>query len=607
MAVPYPSSRRINSNMRRRVTVSFSALGCSALAIWSLSVVLSPAVALGQARLSFVQPQAPAGAVSADTSSVGIVPTLGGVPTLGAPAGVESSTPPLSAAAEIGSLLERGQSYEGERRWGEALTLYEDALRQFPAARELEARQQISRMHYELGRRYNDASFRHTVGTMSGRDALDLYTEVLLKIQSHYVDNPNWSQILDYSTRSFDAALSDPVFVEHHLPRTSQAQIERFRRELPGRVAGYRVTTRHAARDAVAGLARWSNEQLGMADAAVILEYTCGATTSLDPYSTFLTADQLNEVYSQIEGNFVGLGIELKAENGALLIVKVITRSPAEKSGIAANDRIVAVGGKWTRDLSTDQAANLLQGAEGTTVDVTIESPGRAARTVRIRREHVEVPSVDGVRIADRDGGVGYLKLTCFQKTTSADLDQALRDLHSQGMKSLIIDLRGNPGGLLATSVEVVDKFVERGPIVSTRGRSPQEDYQYSAHEAGTWQMPLVVLIDGDSASASEIFAGAIRDYRRGKIIGTRSYGKGSVQGIFPLARANSGLRLTTAKFYSPNNLAFSGVGVVPDIIVRQAAKPVLDSAGVPLPAAEQPDAVLQAALRAAKDQVAQR
>jgi carboxyl-terminal processing protease len=588
--------------MRRRVS-----LGFSALAIWFLSALLSPAVAVGQARLSFVPPPAesftgeslPGRALSGESAAVESVS--------GESASGQSSAPQLSAAAEIGSLLERGKSLEGERRWGEALTLYEDALRQFPAARDLESRQQISRMHYELGRRYNDASFRRTLGTMSSRDALDLYTEVLLKIQSHYVDNPNWSQIVEHSSRSFDVALSDPIFVEHHLPRTPQAQIERFRRELPGRVAGYRVTTRHAARDAVAAVARWAHEQLGMTDTAVILEYTCGATTSLDPYSTFLTADQLNEVYSQIEGNFVGLGIELKAADGALLIVKVISHSPAEKSGVVAGDRIVAVGGKWTTELSTDQAANLLQGAEGTVVDVTIESPGRPARVVRVRREHVEVPSVDGVRIADRDEGIGYLRLTCFQKTTSADLDQALRSLHAQGMKSLIIDLRGNPGGLLATSVEVVDKFVERGPIVSTRGRSPQEDYQYGAHEAGTWRMPLVVLIDGDSASASEIFAGAIRDYRRGKIVGTRSYGKGSVQGIFPLARANSGLRLTTAKFYSPNNRAFAGVGVEPDIVVRQAAKPVLDAAGIPLPAAEQPDAVLEAALRAAKDQVAQR
>ena len=191
-----------------------------------------------------------------------------------------------------------------------------------------------------------------------------------------------------------------------------------------------------------------------------------------------------------------------------------------------------------------------------------------------IRRQHVEVPSVDEVKMLDRNFGVGYLKLTCFQKTTSRDLDAALWKLHREGMKRLIIDLRGNPGGLLTSSVEVADKFIDEGTIVSTRGRSALEDYNYTAHRAGTWSVPLVVLIDGDSASASEIFAGAIRDHRRGSIIGQRSYGKGSVQGIFPLSLAGSGVRLTTAKFYSPKGHPISNVGVQPDVKVHTAAKP---------------------------------
>jgi carboxyl-terminal processing protease len=178
---------------------------------------------------------------------------------------------------------------------------------------------------------------------------------------------------------------------------------------------------------------------------------------------------------------------------------------------------------------------------------------------------------------------VAYVRIPAFQKTTARDLETALWDLHAKGMRSLVLDLRGNPGGLLTSSVEVADKFIADGPIVSTRGRSEQENFNYRAHRPGTWRVPLVVLIDGDSASASEIFAAAIKDSRRGTVIGTRSYGKGSVQGIFPLGYAGAGARITTAKFYSPLGNPIANVGVTPDIDARRAtvtAENATDAAG---------------------------
>jgi carboxyl-terminal processing protease len=519
------------------------------------------------------------------------------------------STPIVSVSPRpsvIGDLLSRGRTLEGERRWGEALTLYEDALRQYPTQRDLEQRLQLSRMHYDLGRRYNDRTFRDSVVASSGRQALDLYAEVLLKIQSHYVETPDWRRLAEYGAASLEIALADPLFIETNLPKTAPAQIDHFRRHIRSQLKLQQVNSRHAAQDIAGAAARLGRSQLGLSESAVVQEFICGAANSLDTYSAFLTPGQLNEVYSQIDGNFVGLGVELKADHGALLIENVIGGSPAERAGIRPADRIVAVDGRSTAELSTDQAANLLQGKEGSMVDVTAVTPGQPPRDLRIRREHVEVPSIVDPEMVDPDYGVAYLKLTCFQKTTSADLDVALHKLHRQGMKSLIIDLRKNPGGLLNTAVDVVDKFVDRGTIVSTRGRSRQEDYTYTAREAGTWRIPLVVLIDGDSASASEIFAGAIRDYRRGRIVGTRSYGKGSVQGIFPLNMANSGLRLTTAKFYSPFGRPFSGVGVEPDVAVaHKTARPDLDKDGENLAAAT--DEALAAAIREARQQTAQR
>lgn len=511
----------------------------------------------------------------------------------------------VSGEAEIAEVLARGRQLETERRWGEALTHYEDALRLHPAARTIEQRLQLSRIHYDLGRRYNDRGFRDALARMSARDAIDLYSEVLEKVQDYYVDNPDWRRLADFGVAALEVALADPQFLEANLPEMPPVRVERFRFQLRSRVPTARVDNRHTLIEVASAAARLCRDELGLAEAATVQEYISGATNSLDAYSAFLTAGQLNEVYSQIEGNFVGLGIELKSDHGALLIVKVITNSPAQRSGIVDGDRIVAVDGRSTADLSTDQAANLLQGKEGSYVTVTAVSEGRKPRLVRVRREHVEVPSVDDVKIIDSAYGVGYLKLTCFQKTTSRDLDAALWRLHRQGMKSLIMDLRKNPGGLLNTAVEVADKFVTRGTIVSTRGRRRQEDSVYSAREPGTWRVPLVVMIDGDSASASEIFAGAIRDFRRGRIVGSRSYGKGSVQGIFPLTQSNAGLRLTTAKFYSPKGAPYSGVGVKPDVEVpHRVARVDLDSSAEVVPEA---DDALEAALREARFQIGNR
>jgi carboxyl-terminal processing protease len=518
--------------------------------------------------------------------------------------------PPAAEAdpIQINSLLERGQKLEDEHRWGEALGLYEDALREHPndeINQALSPRHDLAKIHYDLARRYGDTSFLRAVATLPQKDALALYGEVLLKIQSHYVAQPNWQALVVRGTADLQVALAEPAFGKQNFRNQTPARLDAFRRQLDQLIHARTIHNRAEAVDTVAQAAQLAHHELDMAPTAAVMEYACGAMGALDEYSSYLTADQLNDVYSQIEGNFVGLGIELKAHDGALLIVKVISGSPADRGGIRAGDRITFVNNQATAKLSTDQAANLLQGEEGSPVAITAVGTKGSERRLTLRREHVDVPSVDDVQIIDREYGVGYMKLACFQKTTSRDVDAALWKLHREGMKSLMIDLRGNPGGLLTSSVEVADKFIEEGKIVETRGRSSLEDYVYTAHKAGTWRVPLVVLIDGDSASASEIFAGAIRDHRRGTIVGQRSYGKGSVQGIFPLTAAGAGVRLTTAKFYSPSGRPISHVGVQPDILVQRAAKPA--EGQEPLASAAGQDPVIAAGLQAARRQVAQR
>jgi carboxyl-terminal processing protease len=261
----------------------------------------------------------------------------------------------------------------------------------------------------------------------------------------------------------------------------------------------------------------------------------------------------------------------LRTHPDHLEIVSVIPDGSAALGGIVKGDRIVAVDGQTVPSVGGDKAADMLRGPENSIVEVLVSRDGKE-NLLRLKRLRVEIPSIDSVELVDQQQGIGYIRLTNFQKTTPRDFDAALWKLHRQGMQSLIVDLRGNPGGLLKASVDVADRFINSGVIVSTRGRNPMEDYVHRASPALTWQVPLVVLVDENSASASEIFAAAIRDHGRGTIVGQTTYGKGSVQGIFPLT-SSGGVRLTTAKFYSPLGKPISEVGVPADHILQQASK----------------------------------
>lgn len=553
-----------------------------------------------------------------------------------ASAQVSLSSEPVTAAVDVApatsltSLLQEGERLESLRRWGEAMTHYDEALRTYPDNETLQRREDLAKLHFSLDRRYTDRSYLDSIKTLAPQQAVGLYLELLRKVNTHYVSTPPWQRIAARGATAVDLALMDPAFCSANALTLDSNQLAPVRRDLYQVVANKAVNGPDDLAALAGEAARTVEARSGLRQTAVLLEFVAAAAGGLDEYSSYLTSDQLRDVYQQIEGNFVGLGVELKADGGALLIVHVIPGSPAERAGIRDNDRIVAVDGRTTKELSTDEAAALLTGVEGTSCRVTAVTPGQPERLLTVRREHVEVPSLEGVKIIDKDFGVAYVRVPTFQKTTSRDLEAALWDLHRQGMRSLVLDLRGNPGGLLTSAVEVADKFLQNGGIVSTRGRSAQEDFNYQAHYGGTWRVPLVVLIDHDSASASEIFAGAILDNNRGDVVGERSYGKGSVQGIFPLGYAGAGIRLTTALFYSPSGQKISHHGVMPNIKVDgqrptqtyTTAKPVDGSQSTangdaPLapPAASQVsalkivdhDPILEAGLEAARSRVAAR
>ncbi|HMP77846.1 MAG TPA: S41 family peptidase [Pirellulaceae bacterium] len=488
------------------------------------------------------------------------------------------------------SALQQALEYESREQWADALMVYQQALKHQPHDPTLLHKRALARIHYDLARRYNDQSYLNQVQQLDYRRASNLYAEVLQKIGSYHVETPDWHALSRYGLTSLQTALGQRVFRDQFLARRSDEQVNRAWESLQIALQNVAVRSRTDSIWVADRTAQIMQDQLGLSPTVVFHEFVCGATASLDLYSSFLTQDQYQDTMSQIDGNFVGLGVELKLQRDALDIVNVIHHGPAGRGGIRAGDKILAVNDQAVSQIGAEKCADLLRGPEGTFVSVQVQQANGQINTLSLQRRRVEIPSFDQVSIIDATHGIAYARLVNFQKTTGQDLDAALWQLHQQGMRHLIVDVRGNPGGLLTAAVDVANRFIDRGILVSTKGRNTLEDFTHQAQAEGTWRVPLIVLIDENSASASEIFAAAIADHGRGTIVGQQSYGKGSVQGIFPLGGSAGGLRLTTALFYSPRGTAISQRGVVPDIAVQQTAKLTIhDQENSAKPSAEDP------------------
>lgn len=472
------------------------------------------------------------------------------------------------ASLQPEEVLRVGKALEQQRRWQEAIQHYEKSLKLLPLNKQITERMQISRVHLDVTRRYADRSFIESVERSTPAQSIEVYQDVVSKLETYYVDSIDYYKLALYGTAFLEVALTEREFIQKHLSKTPAASIENFRRNVHRLVFGKKVGNANELKNLALLVASEAQEQIGLMPTATLFEFISGSVGLLDPYSSILTPGEYREIMSQIEGNLIGLGVELWAEGNELRIVDVFKGSPAAQAGLLPGHYILEVDGQTIVSIGAKRAADMLRGPENSSVKLVISSGGDQSVAIDVVRRRVEIPSVSSAEM--RNGQIGYIRITNFQKTTVNEVSRALFDLSSQGMKSLVIDLRRNPGGLLESAVELADYFIVRGGIVSTRGRNTSENRNYTAHAAGTWDMPLVVLIDAESASASEIFAGAIRDHDRGYIVGQISYGKGSVQGVFPSERGIGGLRLTVSRFYSPSGTAISQRGITPHVMVPE-------------------------------------
>ncbi len=473
----------------------------------------------------------------------------------------------------IRSPMAEGKRLEQENRWQEAILHYEKAVKRDSHLKDCTERLQICRVHYDVTRRYSDRSFMQTVDNSTPSDALQVFTEVLSKLEVYYVEQIDYDRLAKHGTAFLEVALTEQDFLGKHLRNADAASVEQFRKTIHKSVFGRKIQSAEELKSVVAYVANQASQQIGLMPSAVIYEYVAGSVGLLDPYSALLTPGEYREVMSQIEGNLIGLGVELWAEGSELKIVDVFRGGPAHLAGLMANQFILNVDGSSVEQIGAKKAADLLRGPEGSNVKLVLRNIDDSTVDVNVQRKKVDVPSVSVAEMVDP--AVGYIRITNFQKTTGGEVTRAMLDLSKDGMRSIIVDLRRNPGGLLDSAVELADYFITRGSIVSTRGRNGQENHNFTATAPGTWDIPLVVMIDGDSASASEIFAGAIHDHDRGLIVGQTSYGKGSVQGVFHNDHGNGGLRLTVSKFFSPKGTPISSRGVTPHILVDDLEAPI--------------------------------
>lgn len=313
-----------------------------------------------------------------------------------------------------------------------------------------------------------------------------------------------------------------------------------------------------------------------VSDEELIEAAITGMLSSLDPHSSFLNAKNFKAMQVQTRGRFGGLGIEVTMENGYVKVVSPIDDTPADRAGIKSGDLITHLDGKAVQGLTLSQAVDLMRGKVGSDIVLTVNRAGEKSFEATVTRAVIPIRTV---RSRDEQN-IGYIRISSFSSPTADGLKKEIDKIKARlgdKMLGLVLDLRNNPGGLLDQAIKVSDAFLDQGEIVSTRARDKDQHQRFNARPGDLVNgLPVVVLINGGSASASEIVAGALQDHKRAVILGTKSFGKGSVQTIIPLARQGA-MRLTTARYYTPSGRSIQAVGIDPDIVVEQAKIETID------------------------------
>jgi carboxyl-terminal processing protease len=444
-----------------------------------------------------------------------------------------------------------------------------------PQPRDLE-NTETTRIDELLTIRYQNPVTVRAIRAMSSSQAVALFAEVSQKIDERSLEPTSYDVRVRRALRNLTLALDNPAFVNGLGLSADSFQMDGFRNTLARLADAGQVRNYQEARTALNTVMTQAQSVNGLTPSVVGFEFANASIDTLDKFSGLEPADPASRNGAELSGQksasleeeIVGVGVEVREHAEGLLVIKPLRGGPAAEAGLQTGDVILSINNRELAGMKMAKSVDLMKGSAGTQLNMRIFRDGKGERDFTLTRRKVRVWTVNDAKLLSGTD-IGYFSLSRFSQSSTAEVDQALNSLYNSGMKSLIIDLRGNPGGLLTTCVEISDRFLACGTIVSTKGRLSGDNMQETATFAKTWNVPVVVLVDGDSASASEIFAAAIQENKRGVVVGTKSYGKGSVQTHFPLNAIGGDLRLTTALFYSPTGRKMAGEGVTPDIEIN--------------------------------------
>jgi carboxyl-terminal processing protease len=489
--------------------------------------------------------------------------------------------PSLTRAALPGDdeKLKFAEQCEQRFDWEQACNVYEAILRQDRNQPEVRARYVQAVRRFWQVRRHRDISFRKEVLSLDYGQSVRLYNSLLETLLDNSLEAKNLALgvFLQKGVEELNLALADPNFCQIHVPNARPDEIREFRDYLVRTWGAASPQSRSQVQKQVREIALAAQGKLQLGASVTVMELASGSCYALDDYTAYLTPNQLKELCDSLKGEYVGVGIGVGVQDGKVVVAELAALSPAAEvmPPLLKDDQIVSVNRKSVAMLSADAVAELLEGPAGSPVDLEIYTPGAGIRYITLRRRSLFARSVDAHMKTEI---VGYMRIACFQDTTLQEVDEALMNLRKNNVKVLVLDLRGNPGGLFDVAVEVARKFLENGIVVSLQ--KTQTSTIYQSRNPGALGVPMVILVDGDTASSAEVLAGALKDNKRGRLVGQATFGKGCTQSIFKLPNGpggvpTGGLRITVARFFSPEGISYSGRGIVPHMLVERLLMPM--------------------------------